>query len=80
MLYTLFKASTLKLLCSHNTDIIDKFQSLVQVCFPGGMVDVEDSTIVHTSLREMEEELGIVRYFALNVYYGEMAIDGCCVE
>jgi 8-oxo-dGTP pyrophosphatase MutT (NUDIX family) len=30
------------------------------VCFPGGMVDDEDSTIVHTSLREMEEELGIV--------------------
>jgi hypothetical protein len=25
------------------------------------MVDEEDSTVVHTSLREMEEELGIVR-------------------
>mmetsp|Transcript_11495 Transcript_11495/g.18763 ORF Transcript_11495/g.18763 Transcript_11495/m.18763 type:complete len:335 (+) Transcript_11495:33-1037(+) len=31
----------------------------LEVCFPGGMVDAEDSTIVHTSLREMEEELGI---------------------
>ena len=30
------------------------------MCFPGGMVDSDDSTIVHTSLREMEEELGIV--------------------
>ncbi len=31
-----------------------------QVCFPGGMVDTEvDSTIIETSLREMEEELGI---------------------
>jgi nudix motif 8 len=31
-----------------------------QVCFPGGMLDEGgDSTIIHTSLREMEEELGI---------------------
>lgn len=30
-----------------------------QVCFPGGMVDEVDSTIIQTSLREMEEELGI---------------------
>lgn len=31
-----------------------------QVCFPGGMVDeVLDSTIVQTSLREMQEEIGI---------------------
>lgn len=30
-----------------------------QVCFPGGMVDREvDSTIIETSLRELEEELG----------------------
>ena len=34
----------------------------MQVCFPGGMVDEDDSTIVHTSLREMEEELGIVSF------------------
>ena len=31
----------------------------VSVCFPGGMVDKEDGTIIETSLREMEEELGI---------------------
>lgn len=31
-----------------------------QVCFPGGMVDEGlDNTIIQTSLREMEEELGI---------------------
>lgn len=31
-----------------------------QVCFPGGMLDEGvDSTIIQTSLREMEEELGI---------------------
>lgn len=31
-----------------------------QVCFPGGMVDSQtDNTIVQTSLRETEEELGI---------------------
>jgi nudix motif 8 len=30
------------------------------VCFPGGMVDEDiDGTIIQTSLREMEEELGI---------------------
>ena len=30
------------------------------VCFPGGMVDEEvDATIIQTSLREMEEELGV---------------------
>ena len=29
-------------------------------CFPGGMVDEDvDGTIIQTSLREMEEELGI---------------------
>lgn len=33
--------------------------SLSQVCFPGGMVDERDSSIVETSLREMEEELGV---------------------
>jgi len=33
-----------------------------QVCFPGGMLDEGvDSTIIQTSLREMEEELGIPR-------------------
>lgn len=33
-----------------------------QVCFPGGMLDEGvDSTIIQTSLREMEEELGILR-------------------
>lgn len=33
-----------------------------QVCFPGGMLDEGvDSTIIQTSLREMEEELGIAR-------------------
>jgi len=32
----------------------------LQVCFPGGMLDEGvDKTIVQTSLREMEEELGI---------------------
>jgi nudix motif 8 len=30
-----------------------------EVCFPGGMVDDTDDNIVQTSLREMEEELGI---------------------
>lgn len=30
-----------------------------EVCFPGGMVDVDDPNIIHTSVREMEEELGI---------------------
>lgn len=31
-----------------------------QVCFPGGMVDEDvDSTIIETSLREMQEELGV---------------------
>lgn len=30
-----------------------------QVCFPGGMVDPDDGSIVDTSLREMEEEIGI---------------------
>lgn len=33
-----------------------------QVCFPGGMLDEGvDSTIIQTSLREMEEELGVPR-------------------
>jgi nudix motif 8 len=33
-----------------------------QVCFPGGMLDEGvDSTIIQTSLREMEEELGIAK-------------------
>lgn len=31
----------------------------LQVCFPGGMLDEEDTSIIQTSLREMEEELGI---------------------
>jgi len=30
-----------------------------QVCFPGGNVDDQDDNIVETSLREMEEEIGI---------------------
>ena len=30
-----------------------------QVCFPGGMVDESDKTIVQAGLREMQEELGI---------------------
>lgn len=30
-----------------------------EVCFPGGMVDKQDGTIIETSLREMQEELGI---------------------
>jgi 8-oxo-dGTP pyrophosphatase MutT (NUDIX family) len=33
---------------------------MYQVCFPGGMVDENvDTNILQTSLREMEEELGI---------------------
>jgi nudix motif 8 len=30
-----------------------------EVCFPGGMADIDDPNIIHTSVREMEEELGI---------------------
>ena len=46
----------------------------VTVCFPGGMVDKEDGTIIETSLREMEEELGIppgdhtLLYYNLHYY------------
>ena len=46
----------------------------VSVCFPGGMVDKEDGTIIETSLREMEEELGIppgdhtLLYYNLHYY------------
>lgn len=33
---------------------------MVQVCFPGGMVDTNmDMNVIETSLREMEEEIGL---------------------
>ena len=33
----------------------------LEVCFPGGMVDATDQSIIETGLREVEEELGISR-------------------
>ncbi|XP_045615673.2 uncharacterized protein [Procambarus clarkii] len=33
-----------------------------EVCFPGGMANVEDNDLVDTALREAEEEIGIDRY------------------
>lgn len=32
-----------------------------EICFPGGMVDDTDDSVVDTALRELHEELGIVR-------------------
>lgn len=32
-----------------------------QISFPGGRVEVEDPSIIHTALRETEEEIGLAR-------------------
>jgi nudix motif 8 len=62
------RASVVIPLCNVNgvaSILFERRSSLVrthknQVCFPGGMVDdAVDSTIIQTSLREMEEEIGI---------------------
>jgi nudix motif 8 len=61
------RASVLIPLCNDNgvaSVLFERRSSKVrthklQVCFPGGMLDKEDQTIIQTSLREMEEELGI---------------------
>ena len=45
------------LLFTRRTDHVETHKG--QISFPGGMVDEVDADIVHTALREAEEELGI---------------------
>ena len=45
------------LLFTRRTDDVETHKG--QVSFPGGMTDTSDTDIVHTALREAEEELGI---------------------
>ncbi len=45
------------LLFTRRTDHVETHKG--QISFPGGMVDEGDADIVHTALREAEEELGI---------------------
>lgn len=37
------------------------------VCFPGGRVDREDQTVLHSALRETKEEIGIEKKYIKNV-------------
>jgi len=48
---------TSELLLTKRTDAVETHKG--QVAFPGGMVDNEDRDILHTALRETQEELGI---------------------
>ena len=48
---------TSDLLLTKRTDTVETHKG--QIAFPGGMVDNDDRDIVHTALRETEEELGI---------------------
>ena len=47
------------LLFTKRTDHVETHKG--QISFPGGMADESDADIVHTALREAEEELGIGR-------------------
>ncbi len=48
---------TIRLLLTKRTDLVETHKG--QVSFPGGMVDASDTDILHTALREAEEEIGL---------------------
>ena len=49
---------TLSLILTRRTDSVETHKG--QISFPGGIVDAGDRDMVHTALREAEEELGIL--------------------
>lgn len=53
----IFDSDVVQLLLTKRTDLVETHKG--QIAFPGGMVDEGDLDIVHTALRETEEELGI---------------------
>jgi len=50
---------SIHLLLTKRTDLVETHKG--QVSFPGGMVDATDTDVVHTALREAEEEIGLPR-------------------
>ncbi len=52
-----FNDGKIELLFTKRTDSVETHKG--QVSFPGGMVDASDADIVHTALRETQEEIGI---------------------
>jgi len=50
-------ANTLELLFTKRTETVETHKG--QISFPGGMVDESDNDIVHTALREADEEVGL---------------------
>ncbi|MDY0133292.1 MAG: CoA pyrophosphatase [Desulforegulaceae bacterium] len=51
-----------------------------QVAFPGGIVDEEDKSPLHTALREVEEELGIKKVKIAGSLGHYMTLRSICVE
>ncbi|MDD8017263.1 MAG: CoA pyrophosphatase [Bacteroidota bacterium] len=49
--------NSLHLLFTKRTDVVEHHKG--QISFPGGMMDDGDESVVHTALRETEEEIGL---------------------
>jgi 8-oxo-dGTP pyrophosphatase MutT (NUDIX family) len=49
--------STFDLLFTKRTETVETHKG--QISFPGGMTDVSDNDIIHTALRETDEEIGL---------------------
>ena len=50
---------TLSVVFTQRTEEVEHHKG--QVSFPGGTMDRGDATILHTALREAEEEIGLTR-------------------